>query len=314
MTPDDGDGATPRLSRSHPPIDPISTPSIQESPSSLLSINNKVRAFYEECSFPGYEDFDSPQSLGEKAERGGYARLLGEQIPFGARVLDAGCGTGQLALYLSMVKASVVGIDFSFASLGKGQAFKRKFDLHDVRFVQMNLFDLGLRRESFDYVFSNGVLHHTGDAHGGFRGLTTLVKPGGYIVIGLYNTYGRLLLDLRRVIFRVTRGNLLWLDSLMRRRGIGAEKKRIWFLDQYRNPHEDKFTVDDVLGWFAQDGIDYVNAVPKIVPFARMAPDEKLFEAQPPGSRLEHLLAQLGWIVTKGAEGGFFLVIGRKRG
>lgn len=279
----------------------------------MTDVSEKVRAFYETCSFPGYEEVETPQDLVEKAEKGAYARLLGEQIPFGARVLDAGCGTGQLALYLSMVKASVVGIDFSFASLQKGQAFKERFGLHDARFVQMNLFEPALRPESFDYVFSNGVLHHTGDASGGFRGLCALVKPGGFIVIGLYNRYGRLLLDLRRVIFRVTRGRFLGLDYIMRQRSVGEEKKRIWFLDQYRNPHEDTFTVEDVLGWFAESGIDYVNAVPKLTPFERLVAGERLFEPSPAGSRLEHLLAQLGWIVTKGGEGGFFILIGRKR-
>lgn len=278
-----------------------------------MDVSGKVRAFYEGCSFPGYEEFETPQDLAQKAETGGYARLLGEQIPFGAKILDAGCGTGQLALYLSMVKASVIGIDFSLASLGKGQRFKERFGLADAHFVQMNLFQLGLRPASFDYVFSNGVLHHTGDARGGFAGLCTLVKPGGYVVIGLYNSYGRLLLDLRRVIFRLTGGRLLWLDYLMRQRTVGEEKKRIWYLDQYQNPHEDTFTVDDVLGWFDENGIAYVNAVPKIVPFERLAPDEKLFEPHPPGSRRDHVLAQLGWIFTKGGEGGFFILIGRKR-
>src|SRR5262245_28161635 len=279
----------------------------------MPDVSQKVRAFYEGCSFPGYEEFETPQDLAQKAETGGYARLLGEQIPFGAKILDAGCGTGQLALYLSMVKASVIGIDFSFASLGKGQRFKERFGLADARFVQMNLFQLGLRPASFDYVFSNGVLHHTGDARGGFAGLCTLVKPGGHVVIGLYNAYGRLLLDLRRVIFRLTRGRMLWLDYRLRQREVGEEKKRIWFLDQYENPHEDTFTVDDVLDWFDENGIDYVNAVPRIVPFERLAPDEKLFEPHDRGSRRDHWLAQLGWILTKGGEGGFFILIGRKR-
>ena len=281
-------------------------------PAMTGDVSGKVRAFYEECSFPGYEDLETPQDLAQKAEQGIYARLLGEQIPFGTRVLDAGCGTGQLALYLSMVKASVVGIDFSFASLCKGQAFKERFDLHDARFAQMNLFQLGLRPESFDYVFCNGVLHHTSDAAGGFRGLCALVKRGGYIVVGLYNTYGRVLLDLRRVIFRLTGGRLLWLDHRLRQRSVGPDKKRIWFLDQYRNPHEDTFTVDDVLGWFAASGIEYVNAVPNIVPFQGLAAAEKLFAPHEPGSRLDHLLAQLGWIFSKSAEGGFFILIGRK--
>jgi len=45
--------------------------------------------------------------------------------------------------------------------------------------------------------FSNGVLHHTANAFGGFQDLCRVLRPDGFIVIGLDNTFGRLLLDLR---------------------------------------------------------------------------------------------------------------------
>jgi SAM-dependent methyltransferase len=61
----------------------------------------------------------------------------------------------------------------------------------------MDPFKSCLRAEVFDYVFSNGVLHHTANAFGGFQDLCRVLRPGGFIVIGLYNTYGRLLLGLR---------------------------------------------------------------------------------------------------------------------
>ena len=79
-------------------------------------IGKKVRAFYEDCSFPGYEDFDTPLDLVEKAKRGLYARVLDEQLPRGARILDADCGTGQLSIFLSILQRKVVGADFSQAS------------------------------------------------------------------------------------------------------------------------------------------------------------------------------------------------------
>src|ERR1700689_3997405 len=60
------------------------------------NITEVVRAFYEENPFPNYDDLESKQSLMEKARRGVFARLLNEQIPPGARVLEVGCGTGQL--------------------------------------------------------------------------------------------------------------------------------------------------------------------------------------------------------------------------
>ncbi len=271
-----------------------------------------VRVFYEGCSFPGYEEFDTPFDLMEKANKGVYAKLLDEQLPLGVRILDAGCGTGQLAIFLSMAHRRVVGIDFSNNSLRKANNFKKQFQLLNVSFAQMDLFSLGLKEESFDYVFCNGVLHHTADAYGAFRNLCRLVKPGGYITVGLYNTYGRLFLDLRRRLFSVTNDKLKWLDFFMRQKSLGQEKKHIWFMDQYRNPHEDKFSVRDVLNWFQENNIEYINSVPKISLGSQFAPDERLFEPHNAGSPLEQLMCQFGWIFSEGREGGFFITIGRK--
>ncbi len=277
-------------------------------------VGHKVRAFYEECSFPGYEDFQTPTDLIEKAKKGIYARLLDEQLPLGlgVRILDAGCGTGQLAIFLSLVRRQVVGIDFSYNSLLKAGTFKDRFALGNVRFAQMDLFHNALQDASFDYVFCNGVLHHTADAYGAFQNLCRLVKPRGYITIGLYNTYGRLLLYLRRWLFRVTHDRLTWLDFFMRQRSLGPEKRRIWFLDQYRNPQDTTFTVEDVLKWFRKNGIQYVNSIPKITVRENDAGSQRLFEPHQPGHPLEHLLCQLGWIFSKGREGGFFITIGRR--
>jgi ubiquinone/menaquinone biosynthesis C-methylase UbiE len=248
----------------------------------------------------------------EKARQGVYANLLDEVLPSGVRILDAGCGTGQLANFLSMVHRKVVGIDFSFSSLSKANHFKRTFELKNVSFAQMDLFNLGLKPESFDYVFCNGVLHHTADAYAAFQNLCRLVKPRGYITIGLYNTYGRLLLDLRRQMFRLTNGAFKSIDFFMRQRSLSAERKHIWFMDQYKHPHEEKFSVRDVLGWFRKNNIEYVNSIPKIKLGEQFSQNDKLFERQDEGSYLNHLACQLSWIFTEGREGGFFITIGKK--
>lgn len=276
------------------------------------AVGKKVRAFYEDCSFPGYEEFDTPFDLLEKAKRGIYAKLLEEQLPLGVKVLDAGCGTGQLAIFLSMVHRQVIGVDFSYHSLLKANTFKKKFSLHNVRFAQMDLFYPAFKQKSFDYIFCNGVLHHTADARRGFENLCRLMKPGGYITIGLYNTYGRLLLDLRRWIFQLTRDKVRYLDFFMRQKSLGEEKRDIWFMDQYRNPHDSTFDVGEVLEWFQQNNIEYINSVPKIKLSDQLSPSDRLFEPQNPGTSLDHFLCQLGWIFSKGTEGGFFITVGRK--
>jgi ubiquinone/menaquinone biosynthesis C-methylase UbiE len=136
------------------------------SPESVAEVAAKIRTFYESCSFPGYESSETLLSLSEKARKGVYARVLDEQLPLGVRVLDAGCGTGQLAIFLSAMHRQVVGADFSFNSLSQGNQFKKKWQLSNMNFVQMDLLQEAICEQSFDFIFCNGVLHHTADAYG----------------------------------------------------------------------------------------------------------------------------------------------------
>ena len=76
----------------------------------LEDVGKQVRAFYESCSFPGYEEFETPLDLVEKARKGVYPNLLNELLPLVVSILDAGCGTGQLAIFLSMVHRQAVAV------------------------------------------------------------------------------------------------------------------------------------------------------------------------------------------------------------
>ena len=278
----------------------------------VTEVTQKVRAFYEETSFPGYEEYDSPLALVDKARRGLYARMLDDQIPYTARVLDVGCGTGQLPIFLSLNRRRTVGCDLSFGSLTKGQRFKRQFGLRHVSFVQTNLFALPLRPSAFDVVFCTGVLHHTADARAGFREVARLVKPGGFVVLGLYNTYARVPLAARRMLFRLSRRRFTGLDRYIRTQPYGRKKSRIWYLDQYEHPHEEMFSADDVLGWFRDERIAYVASVPLLQVGRRLTGDERLFEPSALPGPLERGLAQLGWMMTIGWEGGLFVMIGQR--
>lgn len=166
-------------------------------------VTDVVKAFYEENPFPNYDDLDSEESLIEKARRGIFARLLDEQIPQGAFVLEAGCGTGQLANFLGMHwNRRVFGSDICLNSLHLATGFRDRCGIKNAGFLQMNLFRPAFQENTFELVISNGVLHHTGDPFGGFRSLSRLVKLGGFIIIGLYNKIARLTTDLKRTLFR----------------------------------------------------------------------------------------------------------------
>ncbi len=274
-------------------------------------VGRRVRAFYERFPFPTYEQMDSPEGLARKARAGVFASLLDLQIPYNARILDAGCGTGQLPIFLSLAERPAVGVDFSFRSLSEGRRFIERFGLKNVQLLQMNLFALGLREESFDYVISTGVLHHTQDPYRAFQGLCRLVRPGGHILVGLYNRYARMPLRLRRRLFRLTGRRFEWLDYVLRH-ARDEGKKEIWFMDQYANPHETTHTVDEVMGWFATSGIECLGVVPRLTPGSSLTAGDRLFEPAPVGTPFSRVLRQLLWMFTIGREGGLFVVIGRR--
>ena len=104
-----------------------------------------------------------------------------------AKVLEVGCGTGQLSLFLSRYQRKIFSIDLAIKSLELGENFRKKNQIENVFFLRMNVFNLLFINEFFDVIISNGVLHHTENPKLAFLELTKHLKKGGHIVIGLYH-------------------------------------------------------------------------------------------------------------------------------
>jgi SAM-dependent methyltransferase len=281
---------------------------------SKIDKTETVKAFYEETPFPNYDDLDDVNALISKTRRAVIPRLLNEQVPVDARVLECGCGTGQWSNFLSINGRRVIGTDACVNSLSLAQRFKEQNALATVQFIQMNLFRPVFKPESFDLVICNGVLHHTSDPRLGFRAISRLVKPNGYLLIGLYHKYGRLMTDLRRLVFNLTGDRFHSLDKRLADASISAAKRHTWFRDQYQHPQESKHTIAEVLGWLQEAGFAFVNSIPKARLFSSTSNSEHLLSPQPPGHSLERFLAELGMTFTGDRKGNFFIVIGRKLG
>jgi SAM-dependent methyltransferase len=278
-----------------------------------LDVTEMVKAFYEETPFPNYDGLDSRESLARKARRGVYASLLDEQIPEGALVFEAGCGTGQLSNFLGMSwKRKVFAGDICLNSLRLANGFAQKYDISNVAFLQMNLFRPPFRDNVFDVVVSNGVLHHTGDCEGGFRSILAKVKPGGLILVGLYNEYARLPTLWKRWIFKKFGRLAYFLDPRLRDWRKEPDRVKAWFMDQYRHPHETRHSMDEVLMWFERYGVDFVNGIPH-PDGTSFTEDESLFAAHPAGTSTARVMVQLGMLASGGSDGGLFIMIGRKR-
>ena len=275
-------------------------------------VTEVVKAFYEETPFPNYDEFDSVASLAGKARQGMFARLLDEQVPPATRILEVGCGTGQMSNFLSIANRNVFATDICVNSLRLGRDFARRQQLGRVRFVQMNLFRPVFKPGSFHLVISNGVLHHTSEPRLAFETIAQLVRPGGYLLVGLYHRYGRLVTDLRRKIFRFSGDRFKSLDPNLRNVDTTDAKRRAWFADQYKHPHESKHTMGETFAWLREIGFEFVKTIPSSKPFRGFSESEALFEPEEPGNAFERGLVELGMTLKGSREGGFFIVIGRR--
>lgn len=272
-------------------------------------VTSRVKDFYEENPFPNYDGVEEFGNLANKGFQNSFSAALLETIGFNKLVLECGCGTGQLTHFLQLNNNHTLGVDLSLSSLKLALEHKRRNGLTRASFVHMNIFDLAVKDAAFDVVIAQGVLHHTFDARRAFAEVVRKVKPGGIVVVGLYNRYARVPSWMRSKLVGMVGPNI---DFIVRTRIHDAAKARIWINDQYYNPHETWHSIGEVLDWFGENGIEYLNCRPPVLGTSgehTTALDEKT----DPGNGYQRLVTQLSWLFSISREGALFDLIGRRR-
>ena len=160
------------------------------------AVSRKVRIQYEENPYPRWVRIPLTERpipiagyLRQKFPYAVFQRKSGGEI---SEILSAGCGTGQLALEIAQsVTARVLAIDLSLSSLGYAGRKARELGLTGIEFAQGDLLELDAIGRSFDVVECSGVLHHLADPFAGWRMLLSLLRPGGFMVVGFYSEAAR---------------------------------------------------------------------------------------------------------------------------
>jgi len=104
----------------------------------------------------------------------------------GSTVLDGGCGPGVHSVRAARAGCNVMAIDISETMLGHAKQRVEEAGFGDmVEFAQKDLTNLDLPDESFEHVFSWGVIIHIREIELALENLARIVKPGGSLALYL---------------------------------------------------------------------------------------------------------------------------------
>ena len=273
----------------------------------------KVTEFYDKKPFPNYKDNDSKQTILDKGNKNILAYQFKKFIGYKKNVLEVGCGTGQLSNYFAIgTNNNIIGLDPTKTSLNLAKEFADKNKITNIQFVNADIFDDVLNDEVFHFIWTNGVLHHTKDPYGAFKILIKSLKTEGYVLVGLYNRFGRLRTILRRYIFKIFGRKIIEkIDPTLRNLKLDENEKVAWIRDQYIHPLESLHTIDEVLTWFNLHNIEFISSIPS----SDYDYDYKdIFEKKSVGNFFSRVLNQFLMIFNSlGSDGGLFVMIGKKK-
>ncbi|MBT5716202.1 MAG: methyltransferase domain-containing protein [Opitutae bacterium] len=199
--------------------------------------------------------------------------LLQLKIPpraiLNSTLIDFGCGSGQRGLVFDHLGADCTLVEYDKQSYKNASALFEKHAQNNFKIINSDLFDFEFPKESFDFVLSMGVAHHTKDPIRNIELCCQALKPGGMFIFGIGNKAGFFQRNLQRlIVYSISENNediikyskILFKEHLQRCVEYGGRTIDEIVYDTYINPKIYAFGTAEVIDVFAKNKLNLYSS------------------------------------------------------
>jgi 2-polyprenyl-3-methyl-5-hydroxy-6-metoxy-1,4-benzoquinol methylase len=152
-----------------------------------------IKQFYSRINFPGKYSWEDLKFYEEQGIHNVYLKEIDAIMVDGYDVLDVGCGTGLVSNLFAIhyPNSQLTAVDFS-DSIDYAREFAKTNGIANVKWIKKDFLEFRTVKK-YDLIICCGVLHHIPEYQQALAKLKGLLKPGGKLVLAVYNKYGKIL-------------------------------------------------------------------------------------------------------------------------
>ena len=229
----------------------------------------------------------------------------------GKKIIDFGCGTGEVDMVLANWGAHVEGFDFNEISITRANELKEL-----LGFSQQTAFSIGdidaysYKSGSYDLSVSFGVIAHVPDQENMFRRMADACKKDGFVMLGYIEDSGLIQRLLHRAIvmvnsdksdadiFRIAKA--CFSEHIERSVKYGGRSAEGVINDYLVNPHYIGISSQRLISWASRYGLEYYSGWPSAeLPFVVDSPYFKLIAKDSAIYNLYFSLLRLRWLYAQ---------------
>ncbi len=226
--------------------------------------------------FDDHHYFEEPlKLLRDRFERNGIP-IIDFQ---GKKALDAGCGGGRYTIALKKIGfGEVVGVDISKLGLKNCRTRLAEKGINGISYEEGTVLNLPFKDESFDFVYSNGVLHHTKDLVKGIHEVLRVLKPKGTGFLYLIENPGGIYWDIIEILRCIVKDvDFAYARKVFYMLGVPSNR-RFFILDHIMAPINIRSTCKEIEGWLKQAGASEIRRLERGTDFDRV---EQVYQHRP---------------------------------